>query len=89
MRPSFHTWAFSVNLRLHKLLETIGELSMNSKTLKPSNGRAHPKKPCNDELNDSLEFLEEARVVLEVHAEVLDLPLQHRDALDAHSECES
>ena len=33
----------------------------------------------------SLEFAEEADVVLEVEAEVLDLPFEHGDALHAHS----
>ena len=37
-------------------------------------------------LNYGFEFAEEADVVLEVVAEVLDLPFEHRDALDSHTE---
>ena len=39
-------------------------------------------------LHRGLEFAEEADVVLEVEAEVLDLPFEHGDALYAHSEGE-
>ena len=41
------------------------------------------------ELKRGLELLEETEVVLEVVAEVTYLPLEHRDTLHAHSECES
>ena len=37
----------------------------------------------------SFEFVEEAEVVFEVVAEVVDLPFEHGDALNAHAECES
>ena len=37
----------------------------------------------------SLEFAEEADIVLEVEAEVLDLPFEHGDALYTHSEGET
>ena len=40
-------------------------------------------------LHRGLEFAEEADVVLEVEAEVLDLPFEHGDALHAHSEGET
>jgi len=40
-------------------------------------------------LQRSLELLQETEVVLEVVAEVTHLPLEHRDTLDSHSECES
>ena len=40
-------------------------------------------------LERSLEFLEEAEVVLKVVAEVADLPFEHRDTLHSHTECES
>ena len=37
----------------------------------------------------SLEFAEEADIVLKVEAEILDLPFEHGDALHTHSESES
>ncbi len=37
----------------------------------------------------SLEFREEPQVVLEIVTKVVDLPLEHRDALQAHSEGET
>lgn len=55
--------------------------------MRPSN--ANGICPRRDRLNNGFEFLEEADVVLEVVAEVLDLPLQHSYALKAHAECEA
>lgn len=43
----------------------------------------------NYQLQISFKFLEEAQVVLEVVAEVLDLPFEHGDTLHSHSECKT
>ena len=40
-------------------------------------------------LERRLELLEEAKVVLEVVSEVTNLPLEHRNTLYTHTECES
>ena len=40
-------------------------------------------------LERCLEFLEEAEVVLKVVSEILDLPFEHCNTLDSHSECKS
>ena len=41
------------------------------------------------DLYSGAEFLEEPKVVLEVMAEVVDLPLEHGNSLDTHTEGES
>ena len=41
------------------------------------------------QLISSLEFAEEPYIILEIVAEVLDLPFEHCDTLHSHSECKS
>ena len=62
--------------------------SLTVSYIRCSAGRAHLTGKA-ERLDGRLELAEEADVVFEVVAEVFDLPLEHGDALDAHTEGEA